>query len=383
MYDKENEEWRKIMSAFILEYKLKQHKEIIHFQPDSPGATLRATELKPKLDQFLKDKAIDLPFETKGHLRYKVNISAQYDPSDAEQIHKRHPLFFGNMGNHDPKKEKKFVQSSHISIRFIVFNLQIRTAIEKYFAEFLLTTNFGTRQSKGFGSFYIDPKDPNYQPPFDVLKQSLPFFLYFKHKSNNVSDDISVIYNLMKSGINHPRFDDVYFRSFLTQYFHGLNIGNEKHFIKEKFFSPRVRIKSDGLEKRYIRAMLGVAGGVKFYDRERRGNIQFISDTIDRFKSPILFKVVDDYVFIIPTAMPEKELFDSTFYFINTFNSRGRIIENKYPIKTPDHFDLKDFLSKYTKYFNELDRSSAKNIKDALCRKIVNTQPIKIKIHSQ
>ena len=41
------------MSNFKLEFKLKQHTPLIHFQHDQSGATLRATELKPKLDKFV------------------------------------------------------------------------------------------------------------------------------------------------------------------------------------------------------------------------------------------------------------------------------------------------------------------------------------------
>ncbi len=36
--------------------KLKQHTPIIHFQWDQAGATLRATELKPKLDRYIRVK---------------------------------------------------------------------------------------------------------------------------------------------------------------------------------------------------------------------------------------------------------------------------------------------------------------------------------------
>jgi len=35
---------------YKLEFTLKQHTPIIHFQHDQDGATLRATEVKPKLD---------------------------------------------------------------------------------------------------------------------------------------------------------------------------------------------------------------------------------------------------------------------------------------------------------------------------------------------
>ena len=36
-----------------LEIKLKQHTPMIHFQHDQEGATLRASEVKPKLDRFI------------------------------------------------------------------------------------------------------------------------------------------------------------------------------------------------------------------------------------------------------------------------------------------------------------------------------------------
>ncbi len=44
------------MNPYKLTFKLKQHTPIIHFQHDQTGATLRATELKPKLDKFILTK---------------------------------------------------------------------------------------------------------------------------------------------------------------------------------------------------------------------------------------------------------------------------------------------------------------------------------------
>lgn len=41
---------------YKLPIKLKQHTPIIHFQHKQVGATLRATEVKPKLDRFLLEK---------------------------------------------------------------------------------------------------------------------------------------------------------------------------------------------------------------------------------------------------------------------------------------------------------------------------------------
>ena len=36
-----------------LKVTLKQHTPLIHFQHDQEGATLRASEVKPKLDKFI------------------------------------------------------------------------------------------------------------------------------------------------------------------------------------------------------------------------------------------------------------------------------------------------------------------------------------------
>lgn len=40
-------------NPFQITFTLKQHTPIIHFQHDQEGATLRASEVKPKLDRFL------------------------------------------------------------------------------------------------------------------------------------------------------------------------------------------------------------------------------------------------------------------------------------------------------------------------------------------
>ena len=65
-------------NKFKVEFTLKQHTPIIHFQSDQVGATLRATELKPKFDRFLLEMQQDLPFRKdssgKLSLNYKVKV---------------------------------------------------------------------------------------------------------------------------------------------------------------------------------------------------------------------------------------------------------------------------------------------------------------------
>ena len=70
------------MSQFKVSFTLKQHTPIIHFQSDQSGATLRATELKPKFDRFLMEQfekeGVDyssyLIRGQEGALDYKVKI---------------------------------------------------------------------------------------------------------------------------------------------------------------------------------------------------------------------------------------------------------------------------------------------------------------------
>ncbi|MDZ4679328.1 MAG: hypothetical protein SGI94_02725, partial [Saprospiraceae bacterium] len=46
-------------NPFQLTIPLKQHTPLIHFQHEQAGATLRATEVKPKLDKYLIEHAFD------------------------------------------------------------------------------------------------------------------------------------------------------------------------------------------------------------------------------------------------------------------------------------------------------------------------------------
>lgn len=52
--------------------------------------------------------------------------------------------------------KSKFVFCDTLDIEFISFHNEIIDKIIKYLPEFLMKTNFGQRQSKGFGSFYIN-----------------------------------------------------------------------------------------------------------------------------------------------------------------------------------------------------------------------------------
>jgi hypothetical protein len=76
------------------EVRLKQHTPMIHFQHDQAGATLRATEVKPKLDRYVRKH---LNAKKDDRLRYQAHIRPVGDP--VEYSDRPHSLYFGNMGN--------------------------------------------------------------------------------------------------------------------------------------------------------------------------------------------------------------------------------------------------------------------------------------------
>jgi hypothetical protein len=386
------------MSDFKVEFRLKQHTPLIHFQSEQSGATLRATELKPKLDRFLikyvfkdsKKQYEKFLIETgKDALDYKVEIVVQ----KSQTIDIKNKSYFGNMGKKPHDNEfRKAVISKQVFISFFSYNSTLITYIKEYFAAFLALENFGTRQSKGFGSFYLSKDDSHYIDIFEALHKTGQHYIYAQYEgelSDKVFSHVEVIYPLIKTGINypdlstkdHPRgFTDrngnikqvpdhsagrgvnaSYYRSFLFQYMHEKHgVGNEKRFIKEHFF-PQHSIDDDGNEKRYVRALLGVADGVTFRDL-RNGKISYENQKIKRFKSPLTFKIVDDFLIII--AQENKAILNKEFTFEDNYN-------NEEHIRTPKEFDIYDFLNAFSDYFNALTITQSKNMFD---KKILNAK---------
>ena len=343
-------------------FTLKQHTPIIHFQHDQHGASLRASELKPKLDQFIINKNGGEKKLRKEHpewfindehpaLNYKVRIEAS-KPQNVKMHEKNKngkwetsfPTFFANMGK--PTKEEliNFTFFSSIELKITSFNPDILSQIESLFGEFLFNTNFGTRQSKGFGSFFIVDLNIENQPYLNNTFLSVNKSFILNHE--DIFNIINYYYQRLKSGINYSNH---YKHSFLKLYLSDQNIMWEKKWLKEKF----IGLEKDNEEKYFGRAMLGLVGNYSFINpRERREgevypdhkiDIEVKSEIIDRFKSPITFKPIEFSnewrIYIIPGEVPE-EMTNKEFEFL----SEGKIHRIKTPKKV---IDIKDLINKY------------------------------------
>jgi hypothetical protein len=372
------------VSNFKLEFTLKQHTPIIHFQSEQKGATLRATELKPKLDKFLIEYAFGddfdryksfligyesvkklkkrepkkSDFDDKLAFDYKVKISV--DSNKIENIEKRNPrtgreiknpLFFGNMGDGDVHK-KRFILSKKIMISFFSFNRILLDSINNNFEAFLANTNFGTRQSKGFGSFYIETKDFN----SSLVKATVYFF---DSTPNQYQEDINLFYSFLRSGINVVNFrtkeSRFYAKALSFMYAKEHNMTWDKKAIKQKYFQRdlkqqqnRYRQKENCLNynsnnEYLIRDLFGLSSEQRWMSYRanisKEHNEKNKNKKIERFKSPIIFKPIieHDRVKVYFWADSNiKAFLDKEFVIKN--NKRGDL-----KLSTPSTFSFEEF----------------------------------------
>lgn len=355
----------------ILRFELKQHTPMIHFQHDQPGATLRGSELKPKFDKFLIEyvfkgdrnkykKYLIKDDSEKEAFDYKVKIISKtincVDIRDTVNYSKNYPLFFGNMGQQTNIKKFSYTPDP-LTVEFFCLNEKLQKIIKEYFPLFLMNTNFGTRNSKGFGSFYIDQADPNYKP------YGLRYYFKVKPNAEKYFDKVSILmnhieifYKSLRSGINLSKVDpSFYFKSMMFLYAKSKGIQWDKKSIKEHFFrndlqnQKKIHGNSEILnyssEKKYlVKELLGLSSEEMWlsYDKAK---IKRKSEGIERFPSPIFFKPIqknDHFIVYFDIKPLDDRIFDKLFEISNTRDRQSGTLTLKTPPKGV--IDLHEFI---------------------------------------
>lgn len=366
------------MNDWQKEYKLVQHTPLIHFQHSEPHACLRATEVKPKLDRFLIEQLEEDDRFGDGRWKkwfvgdgsqqsfdYMMRITpnservdrtqsieraiarAEHRPPNAS-FHEIHKNYFGNMasGNNiqdtvqaiqETFKESLFYKDG-LTFTIRCFIPELLTLIDEHIRGFFMMHNFGTRQRKGFGSFTVDiSTEPNAPKGFDLVRKYCPNAYYCK-LDGNVSADalldaVWVISAFLRSGFN--RGEGNYVRGFVFRYFQREKnpLANDKAFVKQQVLrnvydeatrGEHLHPYGNNVRYRYVRGLLGTNENSRFC-RDPRGetredrtvhNIYIHSaEGVERFPSPLLFKPIGKFVFILPQKMPD-EIFGSEFYIL-------------------------------------------------------------------
>ena len=376
------------MSDFQYICYLEQHSPLIHFQHDQPGATLRASELRPRLDQYLvaqKGGWAHIPKEwlvgrgdaSHPALDYRVSITplGKQQKEDPKQEMKggkwnaQYPGYFANMGREKKEDIIELISYPQIKLTITCLHDGLLKFIKATFPAFLARSTFGTRKSKGFGSFWFHD-----QYIEDTLPKGTPY-LYVQQKDfRKVAEVIDYYYKRLKSGINYS-WDHKkekchggrYQKAFLFQYLEKHKSYTwEKRWMKEKFLG----LGAKSATPHFARAFLGLPGSITFRKTEEpcnsdAGSKLHVSHTkdieitheatvaarrdgreIQRAPSPLTFKPVrcgsDAYkVFILVNRYPGLDhLADTSFQF----KAGGTIHALKTP---PSLIDYDDLLEKY------------------------------------
>lgn len=437
-------------NPFKRTFDLVQHTPLIHFQHDQAGATLRATEVKAKLDRFIWEKFDKINFDNKfsPNLReaflasekkaspYKMSIFTNAESIDIligvninpeqekalqkanieflsgtpyfaleESIRKdvfkptgqkvkRHPN--DNKERDELCMEKDYKEKiglwgkllgsdKKITLEVFSTNAEVLSIIEKSIHAFFACTNFGSRQTKGFGSFSVEY--PKSKESFEKLVE--PFFKHrysltqefngnssigkLKAIFSRIQDD----YRLIKSG--RPAQMSGGYRKAQTFLF-GLKpnykFNWDKRHIKIEINNNRMKVGKDfanlltdprkpgnsaiydstganswmdASKQNYIfiRALLGLAEQYEFQTDKGFNNKYQVAvkhEFIERYPSPIIWKVVNNKVYVLANEV-ESVMLDKTFELtMKLGDPKTNNPKSITPIKTPIDFSLGDFL---------------------------------------
>jgi hypothetical protein len=320
-------------NPFELRITLRQHTPIIHFQHHQDGATLRASEVKPKLDRFL--------IEQIGLEECKRNKWLVGNGDHSALDYKLHFQHIGIADEYEAKiinASKNFVSYKGINGKIHCFHIALKKQIEGQIARFFALHNFGFAQSKGYGCFTVETiNEVNIQFKRQdfiatLISNQRPVFSKKAISRNypvdgKLEEQIKHDWRTLKSGYNFPH-RTMYQKSYLFDFMCDKNIGWDKRLIKQaidkavtdghfrlKLFKQKTAQSCDNpeanLNLKFIRALLGLAENHEYLidnngqaDRVNKYVVKFDHNLpedkrIQRFQAPLTFKVFDNEIFAI------------------------------------------------------------------------------------
>ena len=334
--------------GYKLEMKLEAQMPMIHFQSEQCGATLRASEMKPKFDAFLLNKMckkekksikdlkkddqykgvfLDPSSNENNALDYKVQITVS-DKWEKIELGE-YEIFYGN-------KNKIKGILANITVTFICFKSKIRTLIEENIEDFFVTTNFGMMQNKGFGSFVLK-NDVTDEKVAEAYKKLIPksscYVMNFTEEHFKQIKSVKSKYAKMSYVIK--------------EFYSKLRTGEDSYIRKYRIDDNSWGNKNNS-DYKYLRALLGNIKNMEITIKRNQEDV-----LIQRLSSPIFFKVIGNKVYIV--AEVPKELQKRKFKIIKkTKDEKGKIDKQVIESKTVvPPFDIKIFLKSYVEKYNK------------------------------
>lgn len=165
-----------------LKVTLKQHTPLIHFQHDQYGATLRASEVKPKLDKFILERLGNGDYDygvllakdnqwlvgdgSHPALNYKMRITVGQEVdgmklqviarTDHQFTTEVFPLLLANMGGRSSRNDLVNLTMYQLNnLQLTTASLSLYEKLKEEIPYFFAVTNFGQRSNLGYGSYTV------------------------------------------------------------------------------------------------------------------------------------------------------------------------------------------------------------------------------------
>lgn len=300
-------------------FTLRQETPIIHFLHDQPGATLRATELKPKLDKWIIKRQSNPPQnwiskKENNHtsLDYKISIrptgrqhnvelqiKEKYDPQSRKNKLETtaFPHLLGNMGGKEHREDLKnlvLFEGAEVIVR--TWHSDLLEVLKTQLPALLVNDNFGNRSGKGFGSFVCTSVDgvsvsvrPALRYCFDwSTQEGNPF-----QQQKDIFSAINWFYKCLRSGINQVNRSgetEFYFKSLLFAFAEKKGERWDKYNIKNHFFEGGQLPENPVDYRDWLGLSTEEMWGRKYNNQKVNKSAE--DSGIDRFSSPILFKPI-------------------------------------------------------------------------------------------
>lgn len=312
-------------------FELRQNTPVLHFLHDQPGATLRATELKPKLDirivEALKTslpkhwvshtgenghKALDYKLRIVANAPRKVAVDIKSIPDEKMPLHEKYetqqfPHVLANVGGKPYKQDlKNLVFSDQITVYVDCWHSDLLECVKRELPALLANKNFGNRGSKGFGSFSCVKIDANGHHSDPALEYYFDYSISGRYDFQTLFKVIDIFYKCLRSGINDARpvgkenRDETttvfYFKSLMYAYVLSKAPTSDwdKKLIKSHFFNSNNIGEKD---RRDFRDWLGLSTDETWKVNKRLWDKIPLTKTsltkgVDRFPSSIIIKPV-------------------------------------------------------------------------------------------
>lgn len=333
-------------------FDLTQHTPMIHFQSSDDSVCLRATEVKPKFDRFLLEKECFTDDQKKEWF---------YAAEDGRLASKM-KLRFRTKGKIVRRREnyvKTVFFKDGVKGTVLCFSGEFLEIVKRHIPVFFLLNNFGARQNKGFGSFSVAGGEVG-GSICDVIREheQNAFCLDYNVQGRRWDipaeerlDDIGILYGLMKDGIDN-KGKKLGHKGAIFRYYQDKGIINEKKVVKQYLFDGK-SIK-DIKKAYYVGVVLGLTKRFSYKDTM----VSVSNNAIERYQSPVYFKVLDRYTFLFLRPMPEA-LRGAKFKFsrkVREIKKGKEIIKVKKINLTVPDLDIEDFMDWFAEDFNNKEQ---------------------------